>query len=142
MGIQFKQNPDSSAGLEGADLDQGDIIQTFISYDVNSPLTRSTFIAPRKMILHSIVGVTDTTSSNAVTATLYKAASATAIGSGTALHSGTFNLQGTAATNQTLTLSTTAGVTTIAAGTRVGIVISGALGAAGVGMLTLSFSPA
>lgn len=142
MGIQLKQNADGSAGLEGADLDTGDIIVRAVPYSTSSALTQSSFIAPRKLVLHSITGIVDTQSSNAVTATAYKAASGTALGSGTALHSGTFNLQGTAATNQSLTLSTTQGVTTIAAGTRVGLVISGAIGAAGNGVVTFAFAPA
>lgn len=147
MGVNLKQNPDMSAGLQGTDGGNGGFIVLTMPYSaiVNTTgafLTKSTHILARRMTVHSINGVVDTAASNAVTASIYKAPSATAIGSGTLLHSGSFNLQGTAATNQALTLSTTASDLDIAAGSRIGFVISGAPGAAGVGVITVTLAPA
>ena len=144
---QLKQNSDASFGVQGSDLDDGAFVVLSMPYSAignttGAFLVVSTQVMARRMIVKSIVGVVDTAATNAVTATVYKAPSATAIGSGTALHSGTFNLQGTAATNQTLTLSTTSGVLDVAAGNRLGFVISGAPGAAGVGLITVTLAPA
>lgn len=88
------------------------------------------------MVVKSIQGVVDAATSNAVTITVYKAPS------GTALHSGTFNGQGTANANQALTLSSTSGALDVAQGSRIGAVISGAPGAAGAGMITVTLAPA
>lgn len=142
MSVNLKQNADASAGLQGTDLDDGSIIFVNIPYTTASPLTLSSSVLPRRCIVKGIQFVTDVASTNAVTFTAYKAPSATALGSGTALHSGTGNLQATAATNQTLTLSTTAATLDVAAGNRVGIVISGALGASGSGVVTIALAPA
>lgn len=142
MGIQFKQLADSSLGLEGAGLDTGSFIFVNIPYNTTTPLTLSSAVLPRQCVVQAIYAVPDTAASNAVTATVYKAPSATALGSGTALHSGTVNLQGTAATNLVPTLSTTTGALLVAAGSRVGVVISGALGAAGSGVVTVALTPA
>jgi hypothetical protein len=147
MSVQLKQNADLSLGLQGTDLDDGafEVITLNYSAITNTSgafLTVSGPIMNRRFVVKAISGVVDTQASNAVTATLYKAASATALGSGTALHSGTFNLQGTAATNQALTLSTTSGVLDVAAGSRIGFVISGTPGAAGVGSITVTLAPA
>lgn len=142
MGIQLKQLADGSAGLEGSALGKGEIIVLHIPYVAGGATTLSGPVVSRAMIVQAINGVVDTTTTNAVTATIYSAPSGTALGSGTALHSGTYNGQGTANTNQALTLSTTAGATTVAAGSRVGIVWSGAPGAAGAGVITLMCTPA
>lgn len=144
---QIKQNADGSVGLQGSDADSGAFVTIAMNYSANvhtsgAFLTISEATLKRRMIVHRIEGVVDTTSSNAVTATVYAAASGTALGSGTALHSGTFNLQGTAATNQNLTLATATGALDLAAGTRIGMVISGAPGAAGVGCITVTLAPA
>lgn len=141
------QNADGSLGLQGSDADSGAFITFDLPYNANAN-TSGAFLAvlgpilKRRMIVHRIEGVVETAATNAVTATVYAAASGTAIGSGTALHSGTFNLQGTAATNQNLTLATTTGTLDLAAGTRLGAVISGAPGAAGVGTISVTMAPA
>lgn len=145
MSVQIKQNADMSLGLQGTDLTDGEFVILTFPYNATanaSVLTLGGAPLTRRMIVKSIQGVPDATTSNAVTITVYKAASGTAIASGTALHSGTFNCQGTAATNQTLTLSTTSGVVDVAAGTRIGAVISGVPGAAGAGMITVTLAPA
>jgi len=145
MSVAIYQNPDNSCGLRGTDNDEGDFVVLSFPYNATaqaSILTLPGIVLKRRMVVHNIIGVPETASTNAVTATVYKAASGTAIGSGTALHTGTFNLQGTAATNQTLTVSSTAGVADCSAGTRIGVVISGAMGAAGNGCITVTLSPA
>lgn len=147
MAINLKQNADASGGLQGTGMGDGEFVVVTMPYSaiMNTSGAFLNILGPamsRRMIVKSIIGVPNTVASNAVTATVYKAASGTAIGSGTALHSGTFNLQGTAATNQTLTLSTTKSDLDVAAGSRIGMVISGAPGAAGVGTITVTLAPA
>lgn len=141
----LKQNGDGSMGIQGADLDDGGFVVLTFPYNATanaSILTLGGAVMNRRMVVKSISGVPDATTTNAVTISVYKAASGTAIASGTALHSGTYNCQGTAATNQSLTLSTTDGVVDVAAGSRIGAVISGAPGAAGAGMITVTLAPA
>ena len=147
MSVQFKQNADASCGLQGTDLDDGAFVVvpmqwSAITNTTGAFLTVSGPVMLRRMIVKGIQYVNDTTATNAVTATLFKAPSGTALGSGTALHTGTANLQATAATPTTLTLSTTAGALDVAAGSRIGFVISAAPGAAGVGSFTVTLAPA
>lgn len=147
MSVQLKQNADASMGLQGTDLNDGEfvIVQMNWSAIMNTSgafLTVSGPIFSRRMIVKNLRYVNDTAASNAVTATLYKAASGTALGSGTALHSGTANLQATAATPAVLTLSTASGALDVAAGSRIGFVISGTPGAAGVGSFVVTLAPA
>jgi len=145
MAGNLKQNADMSMGIQGTDGDDGAFVIVNLPYNATAQASILTVAGPvmqRRMIVKSIQGVPEAASTNAVTATVYKAPSATAIGSGTALHSGTYNLQGTANTNQTLTLSTTSGVVDVAAGNRIGVVISGAMGAAGNGAITVTLAPA
>ena len=142
MGVNLKALQDGSMGMEGVGLDTGAFLFMNIHYNTATPLAQSMSLFPRKMILQSIVATPDVASTNAVTATLFQAPSGTAIGTGTALHTGTVNVQGAAAVNQPMTLSTVAGATQVLAGSRIGIVISGALGAAGNGVITLAFTPA
>lgn len=136
----IKQNTDNSLGIQGSDLDDGQFIVINVNYNTASPLTMTLASLSRRAIVKQIYFRPDTASTNAVTATFYKAASGTAIGSGTALHTGTANLQGTAATNQELTL--TAAAVDVAHDSSIGVVISGALGAAGSGCITIWLAPA
>ena len=143
---QLKQNADASMGIQGSDGDDGSFIKASILWNANvntsgAFLTVSTHVFARRMIVKSITYVNDTAATNAVTATVFRAPSATALGSGTALHSGTANLQATAGANNTLTLAINSTLD-IAAGTRIGLVISGAPGAAGVGCITVTLAPA
>lgn len=140
MSVNFKQLPDGSLGLEGVDAGNGPFMKINIPYNTNSPLTLSACILPRKCVIQSITAVPDVASSNAVTASVYQAPSGTALGSGAVVHSGSINLQGTAANNQALTLA--AAAVAVAAGSRLGLVISGALGAAGSGVVTIAMTPA
>lgn len=141
MGVQLKQLPDGTLGLEGKDAGNGELFFT-MSYQAALGLIYSGPILPRSIQIQSISYTPDVAASNAVTITCYKAPSATALSGGTALHSGTLNCQGTAGTTITPTLSTTAGVLSVAAGNRVGFVISGATGAAGSGTVTFGYTPA
>ena len=147
MSINLKQNADASAGLQGTDGDEGGFVVLSFPYSANTNttgafLTASSAIMNRRMVVKAITGVVDTAATNAVTAALWKAPSATALASGVALHSGTYNLQGTANTNQALTLSTVSGALDVAAGSRIGFVISAAPGAAGIGVITVTLAPA
>lgn len=143
MAISIKQNADMSAGLQGTDGDDGPFMVQEFQYTATSPASNTMFVAPRRMVLKSIVSRPDVagTDAGAVTATVFRAPSATAIGSGTALHTGTANIKGTAATNQSLTLAALATTLDIPAGTAVGVVFTGVMTSA-VGSVTLSFAPA
>ena len=145
MGINIKQDGDGSAKLTGVDGGSGEFVLVTMPYSaiVNTSgafLTCSSQVFSRKMIVKSIIGCPDTLTSNAVTVSVFKAPSATALGSGTVLHTGSFNPNSGAATNQTLTL--TAAAVEVAAGSRIGFVMSATPGAAGVGVITVAMSPA
>jgi hypothetical protein len=144
MAVNMKQNADASMGLQGTDGDDGGFVVLTFPYNATaqaSILTLGPAVLIRRMVVKAITGVPDVTTTNAVTVSIYKAPSATAIASGTLLHTGTFNCQGTAATNQTLTLGAAAAID-VAAGNRIGAVISGAPGAAGAGSITVTLAPA
>ena len=147
MSVQFKQNADASLGLQGTDLDDGGFVVVTLPWSAitntsGAFLTVSGPIMNRRMIVKAISYANDTAATNAVTAALWKAPSATALASGVALHTGTANLQLTAATNASLTLSTVSGALDVAAGSRIGFVISATPGAAGVGAFTVTLAPA
>ena len=144
---QLKQNADASIGIQGSDLDDGGFITHVFNWSAITNtsaafLTVSGPVFNRRMVVKAITYVNDTAATNAVTAALWKAPSATALASGVALHTGTVNLQATAATNASLTLSTVSGALDVAAGSRIGFVISGTPGAAGVGTITVTLAPA
>jgi len=142
MGQSIVQNSDGSAGLRGPGGGAGEMVIVNFPYTASS-VDQTIFTASRKYIVKAIMGRVDVAGSDgsAVTATIRKAASGTALTSGTALHSGTFNLKGTAATNQTLTLSTTASDLIIAAGDSIVCDFTGTLTAA-VGTISVHLCPA
>jgi hypothetical protein len=142
MGINIKALADGSTGLEGTDLNNGDFVYVNIPYTASSPLTMSGAIFNRKMVVHSVTLNTDVASTNAVTVQVFAAPSATALGSGTAQLSAQLSLQTTAGTNAVGSLSATAGAANVASGSRVGVVISGALGASGSGVVTIALGVA
>jgi hypothetical protein len=147
MSVNLKQNPDASVGLQGTDLDDGGFVIVTLNWSAitntsGAFLTVSGPVLNRRMIVKAITYVNDTAATNAVTATVKKVASATALGSGTTLHTSTVNLQSAAATNVSMTLSATASDLDIAAGSRIGFVISATPGAAGVGSITVTLAPA
>lgn len=142
MAVNIVQSPRGDMEMSGKDGNgYGWVVESF-SYTASS-VDAVFFIAQRAYRLKGITWRVETagTDAGAVTATVKKAASGTAIASGTALHSGTANLKGTAATNQTLTLSTTEGVLDIAAGTAIGVDFTGTLTAAS-GVVTIHLAPA
>lgn len=141
MAVNLKQNPDSGLGLEGVDAGKGAFVPIVAHYDPGSDADMTIFVANRRYIVDSIVARPDVVDGAATTATIKKAASATAIGSGTALHTGSINLNTGAATNQSLTLSTTASDLVIDSGTAIGIDFSAAL-TNGVGCVTVMLRPA
>jgi hypothetical protein len=142
MSIALKQLPDGSMGLEGVDAGSGQFITKSVAWTATS-VDSIIFVAPRAMVVQSIVARVETagTDASAVTAVIRKAASGTALTAGTALHSSSVNLKGTAATNQALTLSTTASTLALAAGDAVGIDFTGTLTSA-VGVVTIGLTPA
>lgn len=144
-GVEIKQNQDGSFGLQGRDFDNGPFMTATYQWFAALPSSTSgvLFVAPRACIVQNITGRVEVagTDAGAVTATVYKAASGTAIASGTALHSGTINLKGTAATNQVLTVSTTAATVLLAQGDCIGIAFTGVMTAA-IGAVTVGITPA
>ncbi|HEX7644849.1 MAG TPA: hypothetical protein VF472_21825 [Burkholderiaceae bacterium] len=137
----LKQLADGSMGIEGSDKDVGAFVFVNIPYNTASPLTMSGAVFSRAMQVQSVTVNPDVPSTNAVSVKAWQAPSGTALGSGTAL-SGNALLNGTAGTNVVATLANTPGALQVAAGSRVGVVISGALGAAGSGVITIGLTPA
>lgn len=139
MSVNLKQNPDGSMGLQGKDLGDGGFIPVTFEW-VAASVDKTFFVADRAYRVMSITGrPTVAGTGGAATATIRKAADATAITSGTALHSGSINLVGTVNTNQTLTLSTTDGVLDLAAGDALSVDFTGTLtSATGVGTVILA----
>lgn len=139
--VNLVQTPAGDFELEGSVRGVGFLPQT-LSYKPTSNATNVLLVADRAYRVKAILGRVQAagTDGSAVTATVYKAPSGTAIASGTALHTGTFNLKGTASTNQTLTLSSTAGVLDIAAGDTIGVILTGTLTTA-TGGITVALTP-
>lgn len=139
MAVNLKQLADSGMGLHGVDSGNGDFVFVNIPYTTTSPLTMTGAVFNRSMVVHAVTLNPDVASTNAVTATAYQTASGTGLGSGTAV-TGTMALNGTAGTNVSGTVTTANAL--VASGSRVGVVISGALGAAGSGVITFACVPA
>lgn len=142
MGINLVQTALGDFELEGVGGQGLGWLAATVSYHPSSNATNVAFVAQRAGRVKGIVGRVQAagTDAGAVTATVYKAPSGTAIASGTALHSSTFNLKGTASTNQTLTLSTTSSDLDLAAGDTVGIILTGVLTVA-TGGITVHWAP-
>lgn len=142
MSIDLKQNDAGDLELVGNNIFGVGFLPQTVTYSPTSNATQVALVADRAYRVKSIIGRVQAagTDGSAVTATVYKAPSATAIASGTALHAGTFNLKGSASTNQTLTLSTTAGVLDIAAGDTIGVILTGTLTTA-TGGISISLTP-
>lgn len=137
MGVQFVQNDDNSVGLQGVDIDKGPFIFINIPYTFGSPLVMSGVVAGRSLTVRYINIVPDVASTNAATVQVFAAFSGVPLASGALLHSGTGNLQGTVNVNQYLPVTSP----TVRAGARIGVIISGALGAAGSGLVSLVCNP-
>lgn len=143
MSVNLVQNADMSAGLQGTDGDQGAFIMRDFQFTTTTVASNTIFVAPRRLIVKSINVRLDVagTDAGAVTATIVRAASATAISAGTALHTGTANIKGTANANQALTLAASAATLDIPAGTAIGVNFTGVMTSA-QGAVTISFCPA
>ena len=103
-------------------------------------VTQKVFVAPRKLIVVSIMGATRVAGSGgACSIQFWKAASAVAVGSGTLLHAGTFDLVGTADTNQSLVLVSSP-ATVLNPGDSLGYVLTGTATSA-VGSVTITLEP-
>lgn len=142
MSVDLSQGAVGDLELVGSGVKGVGFIPACITYAPTSNATQIALVADRAYRVKSIIGRVNVagTDGGAVTATVYKAPSGTALASGTALHSGTFNLKGTAATNQTLTLSTTDADLMIAAGDTIGVVLTGTLTSA-TGGISVSLTP-
>ena len=86
------------------------------------------FTADQAYVVRSIRVVPDVAQGGALTATISKVTGTATPASGTTpLHTGTANLNGTAHTVQSLTLTGTTADLSLAAGDRIGLILSGAL---------------
>lgn len=141
MGVNLIAVDDGSLGLSGADQDTGAFIFAPHHYGAAS-VDVVYFTATRALkVVGVVVRVTTAgTDAGAVTLTIRKVPSGTAITSGTALHSGTANLKGTINTNQTLTLSTTPSDLFLAPGDSIAADFTGVLTAA-TGAITVAMVP-
>lgn len=98
------------------------------------------FIARQAYVITDVSYVPDVAQGAALTATVVKATGTATPSAGTTpLHSGTVNLNGTAHTVQQATLTTTTADLTLAAGNRIGVVLSGAM-STGSGLLVIRMS--
>lgn len=99
-------------------------------------------IARRAYTVTDVSYVPDVAQGGALTATVVKATGTSAPAANTTpLHTGTVNLNGTAHTVQQLTLTGTAADLSLAAGNRIGVVLSGAL-TTGSGLLVIRLTKA
>lgn len=131
------------AGRQGQVMVQGvplhiDHDMRYIATSVDQTIT----VVNRACRVMAIRGVPDVagTDGGAVTATIRKVPSGTAITAGNALHSGTYNLKGTVDTVQNLTLSSMVADLILAAGDRIAVDYTGTLTSA-VGCITVSVTP-
>lgn len=108
---------------------------------ISTVVTQAIFIAPIKLRLTSIAGVTRVAGSGgACSFSFYKAADGIAMASGSLLHSGNYDLVGTADINQYMTLVNDVSVLDFNAGDRLGLVLSGTATSA-VGIICATFEP-
>ena len=136
------QTADGALDIQGLDGRSAGFVTTSTEY-VAASIDKAFYVANRRMIVKGITGSVTVagTDAGAVTATIRKVPSGTALASGTALHSGTFNLKGTAVTVQDLTLSTTASDLVITDGDSLAIDFTGVLTAA-TGCISVHMAPA
>ena len=131
-----------TAGADGLLKVNGTVGIEPISFNYSAPDDQPFFVAnrPYRVVAITVRPLVVGSDMSAVTATINKAASGTAIASGTLLHTGTIDLKGTVHTNQTLTLSSTSTDLNIATGTAIGIDVTGTTTAAR-GVVTVLLSP-
>lgn len=137
----FVQHPQGDMGIRGRDEDAGAFVSASFDWSASS-VDQVIAIMSRNMRVRSIIArpTVAGTDAGAVTLTVRKVPSGTAITSGTALHSGTVNLKGTINTNQDLTLSTTETDLNLGVGDCLACDFAGVLTAA-VGTVTVTMNP-
>lgn len=144
MSGNLKQLTDGGFGIQGIEQDQGGFIHQTVEWNASS-VSKTFFVANRSYVVRGAKARVEVagTDGSAVTATLVKVPSGTAVASGTTLLTGStsINLKGTAATKQDLTLTSTAATLRLSPGDALGIVFTGTLTAA-TGLATLKLSPA
>lgn len=141
MGVQYKQLPDGSLGLEGSANGDGGFIPVSMQY-LAATVDSAFFVADRPYIVKAVRGRVDVAGTGgACTAVIRKVPSGTAITSGTAVNTGSFNLVGTANASQTLSLSATASDLLMAAGDALAFDLTGTATSA-VGCVTVTLAPA
>ena len=140
--VDIVQTDKGDMELAGLNARGNGFLNTNATYHPSSNATTIMLVADRAYRIKGLNGRVEVagTDAGAVTATIFKAPSGTALSAGTALHSGTFNLKGTAATNQSLTLSTTDATLNIAAGDTIGVILTGVLTTA-TGGITVALTP-
>lgn len=136
----FVNHPEGDMGIRGRDEDEGAFIPVVYEFHTGADADKTICTLTRSMRVRAISGRPDVLNGAALTATVRKVPSATAVSAGTALHSGTFNANSGANTVQNLTLSTTEGVLDLAAGDSIGVDLSAANTAA-EGNITVWLSP-
>lgn len=142
----LRQNAAGDIGIEtdlipSADNADDSIFAASAEWDAAS-VDKRFFTATRKVRVKGIKATVTVagTDGSAVTGTVRKVPSGTAITSGTALHTGTINLKGTADTVQTLTLSTTSSDLDLDAGDSLAVDFAGTLTVA-TGVVTVGLNP-
>ena len=132
LGTMTYVNVGTKASASFVALGLGGALAINFVYGEATPLDASFFVVSRALQVQSIIvrPLVVGSDGGAVTATVRKAPSGTAIASGTLLHSGSADLKGTINTNQTLTLSTTASDILLAAGDAIGLDVTGTTTAA------------
>lgn len=141
MTVSIVQTDDGSLSFEGKDGTKHGVEFAETEW-LAASVDKVFFVATRAYRVKAITARVEAagTDASAVTGTIKKVASGTAITSGTALHSSTINLKGTAATNQAMTLSTTDTDLNIDAGDAIGIDFAGVLTTA-TGVVTVALAP-
>lgn len=135
------QTADGALDIEGFNKTKAGFVVVSDRWDATSDVDMVIFVAQRRFIVKSITTRVDAANGAALTLTVRKVPSGTAVGSGTALHSGTANLNGTANTVQDLTLSTTASDLVIEDGDSIGLDFS-TVSTSATGAITVLLAPA
>lgn len=122
-----------ATGAAGKPLETGlPTVVTYVYGDA-TPIDGAFFVADRAYRVHKVMARSTIAGTNgsAVTATVNKAPSGTAISAGTAVHQGSFDLKTTADTNMTaVSLSATTADLNLAAGDSLGLDVTGTTTAA------------
>ncbi len=139
----FKRRGVLATGAEGVQLEAAMPVHVSFMYGLNTLITTPFYVAPRPMRVVAITGRSLVAGSDggAVTCTIAKAPSLTAISAGTLLNTGTINLKTVADTNFTaIALSVTAAALSLAKGDSLGLILTG-VSTAAVGVITVELIP-